>query len=70
MKDYLRTLETMEIKRLQIHSQVYDMFIYTEEGSILSGELEKLIFFLDQEQLSHKGRSKGILVLDLGVQIT
>ena len=45
LKDYLRTLETMVIKRLQIHSQVYDMFIYTEEGSILSGELEKLIFF-------------------------
>ena len=45
LKDYLRTLDTMDIKRLQIHSQVYDVFTYTEEVSILPWELEKLRFF-------------------------
>ena len=45
LKDYLRTLDTMDIKRLQIHSQVYDVFTYTEKVSILPGELEKLRFF-------------------------
>ena len=61
----MRTLETMDIKRLQIHSQVYDVFTYTEEVSILPGELEKLRFWGGQEHLSPEGRSKGILVLDL-----
>lgn len=60
----------MNIKRLQIHSQVYDVFTYTEEMSILPGELEKLRFFLGQEHLSSEGRSKGILVLYLEVQIS
>ena len=70
LKDYLRTLETMNIKRLQIHSQVYDVVTYTEEMSVLPGELENLRFFWGQEHLSSEGRSKGILVLYLEVQIS